>query len=117
MFSVDGTLISLSRGDTGSIDFTATGYEFTAADRALFSMKNGRGQIVKQEIYELTDGVFTVTFYNSDTDELPAGNYTWDVRYVINPVFNDNNEIVDGDQVITPVGPQRLTLLEVVGNI
>lgn len=117
MFSVEGTHITLSRGDTGSVDFNASGYTFSAADRALFSVKNGRGQVVKQGVYEIENGSFTVTFYNSDTDDLPAGNYTWDIRYIITPQYNDNNEIVDGAQVITPMQPQRLTLLEVVGNI
>ena len=117
MFSVEGLRISLSRGDTGSVDINTSGYTFSAADRALFTVKNGKGQIVKQGVYEITNGSFTVTFYNQDTDALPAGNYSWDVRFVITPQYNDDNEIVDGAQVITPFEPQRLTLIDVVGNI
>lgn len=117
MFIVDGTRITMSRGDTGSIDFDASGYNFTAADRALFSVKDGRGQIKKQTIHELTNNGFTVTFYNADTDEWTPGNYLWDVRYVLSPQYDEQGNIVDGAQVITPMEPQRLTLLDTVGQI
>ena len=117
MFKVDGTKITISRGDTGSIDFTATGYDFGENDRAVFSVKNGHGQIVKQDIHELTEGVFTATFFNADTKDLPAGNYTWDVRYVIDPQYDEDENIVDGAQVITPMEPQKMELLETAGKI
>ena len=117
MFEVNGTRIRLSRGDTGSIDFTATGYTFSSDDRALFSVKDRNGTVVKQQAYEMTNNAFTVTFWNADTDALPAGDYTWDVRYVINPLYDDDDRIVDGDQVITPMLPQPLQLLSVVGEI
>ena len=117
MFNVVGTQIELSRGDTGAIDFTATGYTFGTDDRALFSVKDRNGTVVKQQAYAMTNNAFTVTFYNADTDALPAGNYTWDVRYVINPLYDDNDYIVDGDQVITPMLPQPLRLLIVFGEI
>jgi hypothetical protein len=117
VFIVDGTKITMSKGDTGSIRFPSTGYTFSGLDRAMFSVKNSKGQIVKQEIFELEDGEFEVTFYNADTDELPAGNYTWDVRYVLSPQYDDEGHIVDGAQVITPMEPQKLVLLDVVGKI
>lgn len=98
MFDVDGTNIVLSRGDTGAIKMTAnvtrrdTGeaYTFGERDRAVFSIKTASGQIVKQISYQMTDNVFTVIFMNQDTDQLAAGGYTWDVRYVINPYYAED---------------------------
>lgn len=117
MFQVNGTNIVLSRGDTGGIKFTAEGYTFGPDDRALFSVRNAGGTIVKQEQFELVDNAFYVTFFNADTDALTPGNFTWDVRYVINPYYDSDGRIVDGDQVITPNTPQQLQLLTVVGEI
>lgn len=119
MFGVDGYVITLSRGDTGAIKFIAdTEYTFAENDRALFSVKNAIGDIVKQSAFSLDENkAFVVTFYNHDTDTLAAGAYLWDVRYVINPYYDDKGNIVDGDQVITPRQPMNLQLLQVVGEI
>lgn len=189
MFSVDGTTISLSRGDTGAIEIAVTGYAFAATDRALFTIKAGNGNVVKQKAYPLiytkttvtpaartgsdrpitasvdraafmaavndasgtmtftyttdwdTDpadyGItvgntpvsgdeisveyeknkFWVTFFNADTDQLSTGSYSWDVRYVIHPYYDENGSIVDGNQVLTPNSPMATNILTVVGDI
>lgn len=119
MFGVNGFTITLSRGDTGAVKFTAdTDYTFDSKDRALFSIKNAIGEVVKLVASELDETKsFTVTFYNSDTDNLAAGSYSWDVRYIINPYYDDDGNIVDGDQVITPRQPMELQLLQVVGEV
>lgn len=119
MFNVDGYVITLSRGDTGAIKITAeTPYTFASNDRALFSVKNAVGEVVKQSAYEMDENKsFVVPFFNADTDSLAAGTYSWDVRYVINPYYDDTGAIVDGDQVITPRQPMEMQLLQVVGEI
>ena len=123
MFNVEGYTISLSRGDTGAVkvnaEATLNGEPFTfgADDRALFSIKNGQGEIVKEKIASLENNAFTVFFLNADTDALSAGTYSWDVRYVIHPYYDSNGRIIDGDQVITPKEPQSMNLLTVVGDI
>ena len=117
MFTVDGNVITLSRGDTGAIDIAASGYTFGSDDRALFTVKDRFGTVVIERAYEMTSNAFTVTFYNSDTDTLTPGAYTWDVRYVINPAYDTGGKIVDGDQVITPNLPMKLDLLATVGEI
>ena len=119
MFGVNGYTITLSRGDTGAIKFTATtDYTFTADDRALFSIKNAIGEVVKQQAFPIDENnAFTVAFFNSDTDNLPAGSYSWDVRYVIHPYYDAEGHIVDGDQVITPKQPMEMQLLQVVGEV
>ena len=119
MFSVDGYVITLSRGDTGAIKFTAnTEHDFEEEDRALFSVKNAIGEVVKQAAFELDENKsFVVTFFNHDTDVLAAGSYQWDVRYIIHPYYDSAGNIIDGDQVITPNQPMSLQLLQVVGEV
>ena len=118
MFNVDGFSIALSRGDTGAIKITArTTYTFAAADRALFSIKNALGNVVKESAFALDNKAFIVTFFNADTDNLPPGVYSWDVRYIINPYYDSAGKIIDGDQVITPKQPMELQLLQVVGEV
>lgn len=118
-FDVNGYVITLSRGDTGAIRLTAdTEHTFDPVDRALFSVKNAIGEVVKQQAFELDENKsFVVSFFNSDTDTLSAGTYSWDVRYIIHPYYDDSGNIVDGDQVITPRQPMELQLLQVVGEV
>lgn len=119
MFGVEGYVITLSRGDTGAIKFTAdTTHTFDSIDRALFSIKNAVGEMVKQQAFEIDENKsFIVSFYNSDTDNLAAGSYSWDVRYIIHPYYDSDGKIIDGDQVITPNQPMELQLLQVVGEV
>ena len=119
MFGVNGYVITLSRGDTGAIKFTAdTTHDFETEDRALFSIKNAVGEMVKQQAYEIDENKsFVVSFYNSDTDNLAAGSYSWDVRYIIHPYYDSDGKIIDGDQVITPKQPMEMQLLQVVGEV
>lgn len=119
MFIVDTetNTISLSKGDTGALTISVEGYTFGENDRALFSIKAGNGQVVKQKAYQLESNQFTVTFFNADTDMLVPGGYTWDVRYVINPYYDEAGNIVDGDQVLTPNLPMACNLLQIVGEI
>ena len=119
MFGVNGYTITLSRGDTGAIKFTAeTEHTFDSADRALFSIKNAIGEVVKQAAYPLdAEKAFVVSFFNADTDTLAAGSYSWDVRYIIHPYYDASGRIIDGDQVITPRQPMEMQLLQVVGEV
>lgn len=122
MFRLDGYTINITRGDTGGIKIKATAtlngepFTFGADDRALFSIKNSQGEVLKEKIAELTNNEFMVYFMNSDTDSLSPGSYSWDVRYVINPIYQ-NGRIVNGDQILTPKEPQTINILTVVGDI
>lgn len=123
MFDVDGYTINISRGDTGAMMVNAVAtldgevFTFGANDRALFSIKNGSGEIVKEKVAALTDNSFTVYFTNDDTDSLSPGAYSWDVRYIIHPYYDSTGRIVNGDQVITPKEPKTMNILSVVGDV
>lgn len=97
MFNVEGTTITLSRGDTGALRIKAnatradTGEPFTFGerDRALFSIKNGN-TLVREKAYPMVNNAFVVVFTNQDTQNLQAGSgYTWDIRYSINPYYEE----------------------------
>ena len=123
MYIVDGYNISLSRGDTGALkikaEATLNGEPFTFGndDRALFSIKNNQGEIVKEVAAAMEENDFVVYFLNADTDSLAPGAYQWDVRYIIHPYYDAAGRIIDGDQVITPKEPQAMQLLTVVGDV
>lgn len=124
MFYVDGTTINLSRGDTGSVTIGTDGYDFDAEDRALFTLKNSLGELIMENQYELENGQFTIQFRNADTDSLPVGMYSWDVRFILNPLYDSERrtlsgqpKIIDGDQVITPDAPMSLNILGTIGEV
>lgn len=125
MFYVDGDRIVISRGDTGGVRFlTATEYEFKSAydgdethgDRALFTIKDQAGAVVKRKICKIVDNAFEVYFYHNDTQGLLPATYRWDVRYFLYPYYDEDGYIVDADQVITPKQPLEMQTLDVVGD-
>jgi len=119
MFVVDADkkTITLNRGDTGEVTITVSGYTYQADDRALFTIKDSSGSVVKQTVYEMTDNAFTVEFANADTDYLSPGIYYWDVRYIVNPQYDAQGNIVDGDGVGTPGSPFQIIILSTVGQV
>ena len=128
-FAVAGTTITLTKGDTGSVKIRANKlvdeegeevepFPFNPQDRCVFTIKNAVGAEIRRIQAELDEeGAFVVQFTNSDTENLPAGNYPWDVRYVINPYYDESGRIVNGDQVITPRDPMTMTLKNPVGEV
>lgn len=123
MYSVEDYTITLSRGDTGALyveaDAELDGEPFTfgSDDRALFSIKNANGELIMEKVCEMEDNAFIVYFLNADTDSLAPGSYSWDVRYVIHPYYDDTGKLINGDQVITPNAPMSMNLLTVVGDV
>ena len=123
MYNVEGYNIILSRGDTGALKVTANAeldgqpYTFASEDRALFSIKSNNGEVIMEKTCAMENNVFVVYFLNADTDSLSPGSYSWDVRYVIHPYYDETGRMVDGDQVITPKEPMSMNLLTVVGDV
>lgn len=108
--------IEMHKGDTGTVDYQLGGDALASSDRVLWTMADKNGNPVKQEIITPVDGAFTVTFANSDTDALEAGDYPYDIRVINNPTLV-NGKITDGDGVSTPMNASRVKLLKVVGNV
>lgn len=111
MFEVDEETgaIEMNVGDTGAFEVEGTRDDdvaWTEDDRAVFTVKNGAGEIVIERVYRLDDeelgnGVVLVQLHNADTDSLDPGAYTWEMRYIVRPYW-DGGRIVDGNIVRTP---------------
>lgn len=133
-----GTEITMHAGDTGAFKVhatRATGADWTDADRMLFTIKNGAGDIVLQRFYRLDDdeglgnGVVEIQFHNNDTDQWESGQYSIERRYDINPRWDGDPpegmcvnaltagvRMIEGDIVRTVV-QGTLTILGILGDI
>lgn len=119
MFELNGTRIRLTQGDTGilTLNDVAGEHVFTDADRAVFTVRKPGGTLVTDMVLTPeADGTVRIPFTNDLTDGWKPGDYRWDVRYVLGAVM-DNGRVVDGNEVITPMLPGVLTILEAVGRI
>ena len=111
MFSLtpETGLIELNLGDTGSIELEAhrdDGEDWTEDDKAVFIVKNGDETVIERT-YDLDDdelgnGVLLIEFHSNDTKDLKPGTYSWEVRFFVNPYYDDDDNIVGGDIVDTP---------------
>lgn len=106
MFRIDHDtgVIQMHAGDTGAYKVRAvrqSGAAWTAADRMVFTVRNGNGTVVMQRYYRLDteagNGVAVIQFHNADTDEWPAGVYQTERRYVVGAQWN--GEAATGDCV------------------
>lgn len=121
MFFLTGDTITISRGDTGTIVAKTSGSKMNPEiDRVLFTVKSSAGEEVIQRILTPADdetNTVIITLSNRDTDYLTPGNYTYDLRYVVEPYYDEKGNIIDGLEVITPKTPQTLTILTTAGEI
>ena len=121
MFDIDAAgNIRMSRGDTAAFTVGVSrkdGAPFSELDRAVFTVKNSAGVEIMYRIYPIASGEFRVSFSNADTDSLPTGSYSYDIRYVIDPNYDDNGRIIDGNEVLTPMQPKTITLIATVGAV
>ena len=119
MFSVDLTTmaITMHQGDTGSFKIGATresGDEWTSADRMLFTVKNGQGEIVLQRIYRLDDqydmgnGKVLVEFHNDDTDTWDAGTYSTELRFDVSPIWDGTAPTARCVNALSPGTPKMI---------
>lgn len=117
MLTINGTTISIRRGDTGGFRVRTTGYDFGANDRALFTIKDSNRKTIRRDVLTITNNSVTIEFAHSDTKSLKAGDYTWDVRFVVSPVFDENDDIIGGTEIDTPYTDMRFTVGRTVGDI
>ena len=119
MFELSGTRVRLTQGDTGILTILPGegDHVFTDADRVVFTVRKQSGAIVTEMLLTPeADGTVRIPFTNDLTDGWKVGDYRWDVRYVLGAVM-DNGRVVDGAEVITPMLPGTLTIVEAVGRI
>lgn len=109
--------IYLSRGDTMSFTLKFTGYSLTANDKVMVTIKDRSGQLVKEYIETPVNNMVVIRLRNPDTDYLNPALYQWDARVIIDPVYDEEDRIVDGGSVSTPKLPMNIEIAPTVGQI
>ena len=121
MFRVSGNQISITAGDTAlmAICPDETGYVPTANDRAIFTVRERpkRRALIEKTIAPEADGRFVVCFESEDTARLKPREYVWDVRLAIQATVNENGEVTEAEQVITPCPPGILFVMAAIGEL
>lgn len=111
MITIDGTHISITRGDCEPFTITLTGEDVPSdGEVVLFSVKRDTNlpDTVFEKSLEIRDSKVVVRIMNDDTKRLPFGDYKWDIRF---PNFYGENE------PHTPMEPADFTIARVVGNV
>ena len=126
MFAVDGADIYISRGDDASFDVVFTGEDVDPDGNTvyyrvneipedgtpvLFSIKadTERPRCLVEKELKVYNGFVTIPLESKDTNYLPFGEYTWDIRLF----YHD----IDYFDINTPILPHSLHILGVVGNV
>ena len=121
MFRVSGNQISITAGDTAlmAICPDETGYVPTANDRAIFTVRERpkRRALIEKTIAPEADGRFVVCFESDDTARLKPREYVWDVRLAIQANVDENGEVTDAEQIITPCPPGILFIMAAIGEL
>ena len=118
MITINGFTITIPRGDTGAFtgkvpaEYEGELYEYTENDRVVFTVRNGQG-VFKQEVCEIEDGTFTIYFVKEDTYDIAPGSCSWDIAVYINPYYDSDGNIVNADQITTPIRMQTLEILPI----
>lgn len=119
MFELNGTRIRLTAGDTGILTINAKGgdHVWTEADKAVFTARKQSGSmLVEMVLQPEADGRVMIPFTSDLSDNWKEGDYKWDIRYVVDAVM-EAGRVVDGREVITPMTPGTLTIVEAVGRV
>ena len=121
MFRVSGNQISITAGDTAlmAICPDETGYVPTANDRAIFTVRERpeRRALIEKTIAPEADGRFVICFESEDTARLKPREYVWDVRLAIQANVDENGEVTDAEQIITPCPPGILFVMAAIGEL
>lgn len=108
MFNITDLNITISRGDTASLEITFEGDVPGDGDQVVMSIKTSpRNHDYKWEKSGTCDAEGKIVFSidAEDTASLPFGTYYWDIR-----IF-----YADG-QITTPFAPKAFKVVEVVTN-
>lgn len=125
--NVETGYIDMHRGDTGAFTIRFTGYTLTSSDRVLVTFKSATGTVIKKEYHVPEDNRIRIQLRNPETDYLETGDYSWDARVIIDPIYDENGnvvegtgqeaEIIDGGAVSTPRDPMTLHIRTTVGQV
>lgn len=80
---------------------------------AVFSIFSDKETIYQQE-QPVNEDTITFTLAHEDTMNLSIGTYYWDVKIYINPQYNKDNKLINGDIVHSYYAAFKLPECEVV---
>lgn len=119
MFKINGNTITITAGDTGSLQITITGKTFASGSKTLLTVatKDKNPVVVLQKIADISGNSVTFNFVNSDTATFMTNNYLCEIRFVVDPVIS-NGVITGGSEIITPFDtPLNFRVLDALGDI
>lgn len=101
------TMMAISKGDSGYFTITFEGDIPDDGTDVIFTIKqklDGPSQLIKH--IGVADGAVLVGLTSQDTNKLEPGKYYWDIRVIFSDV-----------DVVTPMKPGLLQVLEVAGDV
>lgn len=102
--------ITLTRGDTATLEFKFEGDAPTSEDTVIAAVKMIKScdtpSISKVLEYQSEDDIWIMHFDSVDTEALKPGSYWWDIRIQYNE-----------GQVTTPIRPSPFIITEVVTDL
>ena len=117
MFSLKGDYLQVTQGDTGIINVTLAGDEFTASDKAQITFSRRDDTILLEKVTDISDNVASFSFDIDDTAEIQAGDYQWEVAIVKDAVVSGGH-IVSGNKKYTPhLRPMPLRINDALTDI
>jgi len=89
----------IPRGDTGSFTIPLIS-SAGSNDIAIFSIFN---PLTRKKIFEkrITPGLenLNIEFSHEDTINLIPGKYVWDIKFYKNPLYNEDEELIGGEEI------------------
>ena len=105
MIKITDLTMEIPRGDTGGpISFPILDAETQEGDVCGWGLKKD-GRLVDRTrmILPIVDGYANLMLTNEYTKNLPSGKYTWDLRVVLMPIWNETHtDIIGGQEVGSP---------------
>ena len=117
MTTINGYSVSIPHGDSGGFTIQMTGYTFGEDDRVLFTLKDGNKKTIRRDVLEITDNAVSIEFTPAETRKIPVGDYTWEVRFITDAVFDEDDNLIGGTDIDTPRTDMQLSITRTQGDI
>ena len=117
MITIDGFNVSIPKGDTGGFTINATGRTFESGDVALFTIKDGNGKTIRRDVIEIEDNSITIEFTHDQTKVMKIGDYVWDVRWITDPEYDDDDNLIGGTEIDTPYKDLKFSVTGTTGDV
>ena len=103
----------IPQGDTGSFIVPVKDDIPKINTIAVFSIFKDYNKIYSQE-QQITSNKITFTLTHEETKNFSIGKYNWDVKIYINPQYNKDSLLINGDEVHSYYASYKLPECEIV---